>query len=112
MLEPPKPPYGRSSQKNAVAGPAVLNSLAEIAHNRSLFIRVMPDPAKRRIAFDIVERNCRDRFAQGEEGLNLFLELVAYVQAARVDEAVTEFESRFVPMLDQAVLKKKLNESQ
>ena len=87
-------------------GPAVLNSLTEIADNRALF------PAKRRIAFDVVERNCRHRFAQGEEGVNLFLELVGYVQAARVDEAVTEFESRFVPMLDQVVLKKRLDESQ
>jgi len=93
-------------------GPAVLNSLTEIADNRALFIRAMPDPAKRRIAFDVVERNCRHRFAQGEEGVNLFLELVGYVQAARVDEAVTEFESRFVPMLDQVVLKKRLDESQ
>jgi hypothetical protein len=112
MLQPPKPPYGRSSQKSAAAGPAPLSSLTDIADNRSLFIRAMPDPAKRRIAFDVVERNCRDRFHHGEEGLNLFLELVGYVQAARVDEAVTEFESRFLPMLDQAVLKRKLDESQ
>jgi hypothetical protein len=111
MLDPPKPPSGRFFQKSAAA-PAVLNSPTESAGNRSLFIGAMPDPTKRRIAFDVVERNCRDRFALGEEGLNLFLELAAYVRAARVEEAVSEFESRFVPMLDQELLKKRLSDSQ
>jgi hypothetical protein len=109
MLDPPKPPSGHFLQLSAV-GPAVRNSLTEIADDRSLFISAMPDPAKRRIAFDVVERNCGDRFAQGEDGLNLFLELVAYVRAARIEEAVSEFESRFVPMLDQELLKKKLSD--
>jgi hypothetical protein len=137
MVEPPKPPPAhpqRFSQKNetkdellrsmaAAALPSVaddrtvargagLHSLAEIADNRSLFIKAMPDPEKRRIAFNVVERNCRDRFAQGEEGLKLFFELMAYLRVAKVDEAVTEFENRFLPMLDQEWLKKKLNDSQ
>jgi hypothetical protein len=76
--------------------------------NRALFIQCMADPVRRRIAFDVVERNCRDTFGEGEEGLDLFVKLVADVRRAKVDEAVSEFEGRFAPMLDQALLKKKL----
>jgi hypothetical protein len=112
MLQPPKRLSERSPQKSPVAGPAARNALSEMADNRSLFIKAMPDPVKRRIAFDVVERNCRDRFAQGQEGLSLFLELVEYVQAAGVAVAVTEFENRFAALLDQELLNKTLNESQ
>ena len=67
--------------------------------NRSLFIDAMGDPMHRRIAFDVVERNCRERFADGEDGVRLYRHLLGYVQSARVDEAVKEFERQFEPML-------------
>jgi hypothetical protein len=73
--------------------------------NRSLFIDAMAHPLRRRIAFNVVERNCRDRFAQGEDGIRLYLHLRGYVQSAAVDEAVAEFERRFEPMLDQELWK-------
>ena len=76
--------------------------------NRALFIQCMADPVRRRIAFDVVGRNCRDAFGQGEDGLDLFVKLAADVRRAKLAEAVSEFESRFAPMLDQALLKKKL----
>ena len=37
--------------------------------NRTLFIDAMADPSRRRIAFNVVERNCRERFAEGEDGI-------------------------------------------
>ncbi len=112
LLRPPAAARPSAADDKTVDRPAVLNSLTEMADNRSLFIRAMPDPEKRRIAFDVVERNCRDRFAEREEGLRLFFELMAYVRAAKIDDAVTEFKSRFLPMLDQELLKEKLKESQ
>jgi hypothetical protein len=112
MLEPPKRLSERSAPTTAVAGTTAVNAPSEIAHNRSLFISAMAHPAKRRIAFDVVERNCRYRFVKGQEGLSLFLELIGYVQAAGVAGAVSEFENRFVAMLDQELLKTKLDESQ
>jgi hypothetical protein len=96
----------RSTDRAAVRG-----SLGEMADNRALFIKAMSDPDRRRIAFGVVERNCRERFALGEEGLKLFLEVAAYVRAAKVDRAITEFEGRFIPMLDQEFLKRTLEES-
>ena len=59
----------------------------------------MNDPMRRRIAFDVVERNCRERFAEGEDGVRLYRQLLGYVQSAKVDEAVEEFERQFEPML-------------
>jgi len=61
----------------------------------------MADPVRRRIAFNVVERNCRDRFAEGEDGIKLYLHLRGHVRSSAVDEAVMEFEHRFEPMLDQ-----------
>jgi hypothetical protein len=67
--------------------------------NRALFIDAMSDPMRRRIAFDVVERNCRERFAEGEDGVSLYRQLLGYVQSAKVDEAIEEFERQFEPML-------------
>ena len=68
----------------------------------------MVDPSRRRVAFNVVERNCRARFAEGEDGIKLYVQLIGYVQLAKVDKAVTEFEQRFVKMLDQEMLKLKM----
>jgi hypothetical protein len=46
-----------------------------------------------------VERNCRERFAEGEDGVRLYRQLLGYVQSAKVDQAVEEFERQFEPML-------------
>jgi hypothetical protein len=67
--------------------------------NRELFIQCMRDSARRRIAFDVVELNCRERFGHKKDGLRLFLELAGYVRRAHVDEALREFEKRFAPMI-------------
>jgi hypothetical protein len=79
---------------------SMLLALQLARNNRSLFIDAMDDPMRRRIAFDVVERNCRERFAEGEDGVRLYLQLLGYVQSAKVDKAVEEFERRFEPMLD------------
>jgi len=78
--------------------------------NRSLFIEAMADSARRRIAFNVVERNCRMRFRVGEEGIRVFLQVFELVQLSKVDEAVYEFEERFLPMLDQKLLKRIIEE--
>src|SRR5271165_4908667 len=78
--------------------------------NRSLFIKAMADPTRRRIAFDVVERNCRMRFRVGEEGIRAFLEILQLVQSSNLDEAVDEFEKRFLPMLDQKLLKRMIEQ--
>jgi hypothetical protein len=43
----------------------VLGPLVAMADNRALFIKAMSDPVRRGIAFGVVERNCRERFALG-----------------------------------------------
>jgi hypothetical protein len=100
MADDPPPPQDFSPQKARLILPR------EVApDNRSLFIDAMADPLRRRVAFNVVERNCRERFAEREEGIRLYLHLRAYVQSAAVDEAVAEFEHRFEPMLDQELWK-------
>jgi hypothetical protein len=100
--DPPAPQPAKSEQKS------VPSERDQRVANRALFIQCMADPVKRRIAFDVLDRNCRDAFGQGEEGLDLFVKLAADVRRANIDEATSEFESRFAPKLDQALLKKKL----
>jgi hypothetical protein len=78
--------------------------------NRSLFIEAMADSTRRRIAFDVVGRNCRMRFLVGEGGIRAFLEILQLVRSSNLDEAVDEFEKRFQPMLDQKLLKRMLEE--
>jgi hypothetical protein len=76
--------------------------------NRQLLVAAMANPSTRRIAFDVVERNCRDRFKDGDAGIELYLDLFAVVEASGVQEAAQEFENRFAPMLDQELLREKL----
>ena len=76
-----------------------------------LFIGAMADPSRRRIAFNVVERNCRERLAEGEDGMELYLQLLRYVRLGNVSEAVEEFEHRFMPMLDQEFLKERMKEA-
>jgi hypothetical protein len=73
--------------------------------NRALFIEAMADPSRRRIAFNVLEKNCRRQFAEGDDGIRLYLQLLDCVRSANVGEAVDEFEHRFEPMLDQERLK-------
>ena len=95
MADDPPPPQYFSPQRTRLILPR------EVApDNRELFIDAMADPLRRRIAFDVVERNCRERFAEGEDGVRLYLQLLGYVQSAKVDKAVEEFERRFEPMLN------------
>jgi hypothetical protein len=54
---------------------------------------------------------CRERLRQGEDGIKLYIQLLGYVRFANVREAIDEFERRFVPMLDQELLKKKMKEA-
>jgi hypothetical protein len=72
--------------------------------NRALFISAMSDPVRRQIAFNVVERNCRDQFAQGADGVQLYVRLLTNVRLTNATEAVDEFERRFRPMLDQYAL--------
>jgi hypothetical protein len=103
----------RSEQRTEAPDEAPVRTLARRTSpedNRSLFIDAMGDPIQRRIAFDIVERNCRMRFRVGDEGIRVYLQLLTYVQSSKVDESVGEFERRFLPMLDQKVLKRMIEE--
>ena len=96
MADDPPPPQNFSSQKARLILPR------EVApDNRSLFIDAMADPLRRHVAFNVVERNCRDQFAEGTDGVQLYLRLLSYVRLTYVAEAVDEFERRFGPMLDQ-----------
>jgi hypothetical protein len=96
MADDPPPPQGFPPQKVRLILPREVPP-----DNRSLFIEAMADPIRRRVAFNVVERNCHERFAEGDAGITLYLRLRGYVRASAVDEAVTEFERRFEPMLDQ-----------
>ncbi len=96
--------------QNEVASSPRFSPLQPPANNRALFIAAMADPAKRQIAFDVVERNCRAAFAEGAEGVKLFLQLLKDIQSSKIDAAVDEFEKRFVPMLDQNFLKTKFEQ--
>jgi len=72
--------------------------------NRALFMSAMPDPVRRQIAFNVVEKNCRDQFAEGADGVQLYVRLLTYVRLTNAAEAVDEFERRFRPLLDQEAL--------
>ena len=72
--------------------------------NEALFVQSMADTARRRIAFNVVERNCREAFASGKAGMALFLQVRCLVERAQVQEAINEFDKRFEPMLDQRIL--------
>lgn len=76
--------------------------------SEALFLQCMPDAARRRIAFNVVERNCREALARGDEGLALFLRLRDLVERAHVEEAIREFDGRFAPMLDQELVNERL----
>src|SRR5262245_25712012 len=112
--DPPPPPHNFSSrhgtmgmQRNEPVADAelpdmrraALSGLAQVRDNRALFIDAMSDPLRRSIAFDVVERNCRERFAEGEDGIKLYRELLADVRRSGIEDAANEFEQRFEPML-------------
>jgi hypothetical protein len=78
----------------------LFTSFERLSDNEALFIQCMSDAARRRIAFNVVERNCRAAFARGEEGLALFMKVRGLVERAHVEEAVRQFDKRFAPMLD------------
>jgi hypothetical protein len=128
MPDDPPPPQSsaKGSEKKEVRLSALVEQLAAAKQaaaflryqspssppdNRTLFIEAMSDPAKRQIAFNVVERNCRARFAEGEEGIKLYLQLLADVQRSNIDAAMDEFEKRFIPLLDQALLKTKFEQA-
>jgi hypothetical protein len=98
-----------SSLIDATAGYPAQRTTPE--DNRSLFIEAMADATRRRIAFDVVERNCRMRFRVGEEGIRVFLRVLELVRLSEVDEAVDEFKKRFLPMLDQRLLKRMMEQA-
>ena len=107
---PPRPPQDEDAwlDPRPRAPPnlrqSALRDLAQAQVNRALFIEAMADPLRRGIAFDVVERNCRERFAEGEDGIKLYHQLLGYVRLGYASEAVEEFERRFGPMLDQRAL--------
>jgi hypothetical protein len=102
---------GRRHPAQARAMPRRGQSRDQGIDNEALFIQCMPDPARRRIAFDIVARNCREVFPRGEEGLALFLRLRDLVEGAQVEDAVREFDERFASMLDQKLIEERLRGS-
>lgn len=97
---PPPPPLARPMLRRDQRG-----------DNEALFLQCIPDESRRRIAFNVVERNCREVFARGEEGLALFLRLRDLVERAQVEEAVREFDERFASMLDQKLIEERLRGS-
>jgi hypothetical protein len=93
------------SVEDVVRQSSTTQATTSTAEHRLLFIGAMADQPKRRIAFNVVERNCRARFGQGEEGVKLYFQLLEYVQMSNVSEAVDEFRRRFAPMVDQELLR-------
>ena len=91
--------YDRHQVHLDYAPPDLRQYLAQGRTNRALFVEAMADPLRRGIAFDLVERNCRERFAEGEDGIKLYRELLGLVRLGNVSEAVEQFEHRFEPML-------------
>jgi len=111
--DPPPPPPSpafltRNEQKAGSIEPDdigfLISERVRSSDNEMLFIQCMPDAARRRIAFNVVERNCREAFARGKAGVALFLKVRDLVELAQVEEAIREFDKRFEPMLDQGVL--------
>ena len=114
--DPPPPPRpsleqffsARNEQKNAFIEPDdigfLISERVRASDSETLFIQCMPDASRRRIAFNVVERNCREAFARGKAGVALFLKVRDLVKRAEVQEAINEFDKRFEPMLDQRVL--------
>jgi len=104
---PPPPPHEDAWRLDPVPDlrQSALRDLAQAQRNRVLFIEAMADPLRRGIAFDVVQRNCRERFAEGEDGIELYHQLLRYVRLGYASEAVEEFERRFGPMLDQELWK-------
>lgn len=58
----------------------------------------------RRRAFDFWEQEHGHRFGKGEAGMKLYEDLLAVVRKAGSEEAVKEYQNRFVPLLDQQLL--------
>ena len=77
--DPPPPPQrfysARNEQKNAFIGPDdigfLISERVRAGDNEALFIECMSDAARRRIAFNVVERNCREAFNRGKAGVAL-----------------------------------------
>jgi hypothetical protein len=127
---PPPPPQffsARNEQKGVLIGRAAAPAEAaqppvyrsaparpmlrvddQASDSEALFLQCMADAARRRIAFNVVERNCREALARGDEGLALFLRLRDLVERAQVEEAIREFDGRFAPMLDQELINERL----
>jgi hypothetical protein len=111
-----EPPRLTGSAKNELIGrlkaasePSITASASKPTpnaqdENRALFMSAMPDPVRRQIAFNVVEKNCRDQFAEGADGVQLYVRLLTYVRLTNAVEAVEEFEHRFRPLLDQEAL--------
>lgn len=55
----------------------------------------------RKRAYEIVERHYRDRFGNGEAGYKCYSDLLELVKKAGDEDAVTEYQERFVGLLDR-----------
>ena len=108
MADNKEPRYSASPSDAALGYPGQRTASQD---NRSLFIEAMADATRRSIAFDVVERNCRMRFRVGEEGIRVFFQVLELVRLSKVNEAVEEFEKRFLPLLDQKILRKIVEEA-
>ena len=72
--------------------------------DRPCFIEAMADPSRRRIAFNVVERNYRDQFPEADDVISLSLHLLGCVRSAVWSRPLTIYD-RFEPMLDQELWK-------
>jgi hypothetical protein len=103
-LDDPKLELRRSPQRASPASDygGLLPSRLQTSSKKNvwLFIDAMRHPVSRRIAFDVVERNCRARFAEDEDGHQLYAQLRNHVCESNSRSAVKEFEERFFPMLE------------
>jgi hypothetical protein len=68
-------------------------ALYELQRRSALFIEAMADPSRRRIAFNVVERNCRDQFAEADDGISLYLHLLGYVRSACIGSSRCSIKS-------------------
>src|SRR5580698_4028672 len=62
----------------------------------------------RELVYEFWTEENRNKLGNGQAGIALYEELLAIVRRSGSEEAVKEFQKRFVPMLDQKLLQRQV----
>jgi hypothetical protein len=63
---------------------------------------------RRQNAFDFLKKEFAETLGNGEAGFRVYEDLLEVVNRASSDEATTQFQKQFVPLLDQNIMRKKV----